>query len=254
MKTLIIADLHEPPDPVLEKIEATLASEAPDRVVFLGDYFDQYNDTPADAGRMAKWLKASLADPRRTHLIGNHDASYLWAHDATYCPGFTWEKRLEIGKVLGKDLSPSRFVFHTWVDGWLLTHAGLSAKWYSEGTSLDRIVNWLNGEARAARKSFAGGKAHWFIAIGKMRGGMAPTGGILWCDFAELHAVPGVRQIFGHTPAECVRVLKDHMGAPLGRQHFQLCLDTNMGNGPQHYAVVEDGKVTVRMLQNQPTS
>jgi hypothetical protein len=237
MKTLVIADLHEPPDPVLEQIDATISGEAPDRVVFLGDYFDQYNDTPADAGRMAKWLKVSLADPRRTHLIGNHDASYFWAYDATFCPGFTWEKRQVIWKVLGKDLSRSRFVFHAWVDGWLLTHAGLSANWYPEGTSLDRIVKWLDAEARAARKNFADGKSHWFIEVGSKRGGRAPAGGILWCDHRELSPIPGLRQIYGHTPSHEVRWCRDH-----------LCLDTAMGHGPQHYAMVEDGKVTVRTL------
>jgi hypothetical protein len=57
-----------------------------------------------------------------------------------------------------------------------------------------------------------------------------------------LSPIIGVRQIYGHTPANEPRRLHDH-----------LCLDTNMGHGPQHYAVVEDGKVTVRTLQNPPT-
>jgi hypothetical protein len=237
MKTLIFPDLHEPPAAVLETIESTITGECPDRIVFLGDFFDQFHDGPEDAARIARWLKASLADPRRTHLIGNHDASYFWAYNATYCPGFTWEKRQEICKVMGKDLSRSKFVFHTWVDGWLLTHAGLSANWYPEGTSLDRIVKWLDAEARAARKSFADGKTHWFIAVGPKRGGMAPAGGILWCDHRELRPIPGLRQIYGHTPSHEVRWSRDH-----------LCLDTNMGHGPQHYAVVEEGAVHVHPL------
>ena len=236
MKTLIFPDLHEPPAAVLETIESTIAGECPGRTVFLGDCFDQFHDGPDDAARMAKWLKASLADPRRTHLIGNHDASYLWPSEATYCPGFTAEKEKVIRIVLGPAVSRS-FAFHTWVDGWLLTHAGLSANWYPEETSLDRIVKWLDAEARAARKSFADGKTHWFIAVGPKRGGMAPAGGILWCDHRELRPIPGLRQIYGHTPSHEVRWYRDH-----------LCLDTNVGYGPQHYAVIEDGKITVRPL------
>lgn len=235
MKTLIFPDLHEPPAPVLAKIEAIIASEAPDRVVFLGDYFDHYNDTPSDAARTARWLKKSLADPRRTHLIGNHDASYRWPSEATFCPGFTWEKEKAIRLVLGRNAADS-FVFHTWVDGWLLTHAGLSAQWVKIDT---RVVDeWLFMEDKAARKAFAAGREHWYIAVGPKRGGTARAGGILWCDHRELEPVARVRQIYGHTPADHIR--------RIGQDH--ICLDTNTGHGPQHYAVVEDGKVATRLF------
>src|ERR1035441_7570735 len=103
MKTLIFSDLHEPPHDVLDRIEAIIADERADRIVFLGDYFDQFDDTPRDAARTAAWLAKSLTDPRRTHLIGNHDASYLWPVDSTYCPGFTWEKEGVIRENLGAD-------------------------------------------------------------------------------------------------------------------------------------------------------
>jgi hypothetical protein len=232
MKTLIFPDLHEPPASTLSTIERLIGSEAPDRVVFLGDYFDHYYDTLADAARCAQWLKTSLADPRRTHLIGNHDASYLWANEATFCPGFTWEKEKAIRRILRKKAADS-FVFHTWVDGWLLTHAGLSAQWVSVEAGI--VDQWLITEDQAARGAFAAGKDHWYVAVGLKRGGTARAGGILWCDHRELEPIPGIRQIYGHTPADRVRIWKDH-----------ICLDTNTGRGPRHYAAVEDGKVEIR--------
>ena len=236
MKALIIPDLHEPPEPVLADIESLITRQEPDRVIFLGDFFDRFSDTPADAARTAEWLKASLADPRRAHLVGNHDACYLWPCEATFCPGFSWEKEAAIRTVLGPALAAMPFVFHACVDGWLLTHAGLSASWVPAGLHPDVLDLWLTAEAQKARASFAADLTHWFASVGANRGGRSAAGGILWCDFRELRPVPGVRQIFGHTPADHPRWIgKDH-----------LCLDTNMGQGPRHYAVVTDGALKVR--------
>jgi hypothetical protein len=245
MKTLIFSDLHEPPVQVFVKIESVIESETPECVVFLGDYFDQFGDSPEDAARTSFWLKKSLADPRRIHLIGNHDASYLWPNEATFCPGFTWEKEKVIRCILGKNAARS-FVFHGWVDEWLLTHAGLSAQWIPEGAG--PIGNWLIDQDIAARDAFASGRPHWYLAVGPKRGGDARAGGILWCDYRELEPIPGVRQIFGHTPDDSIRIIKGGPGVIADRQHFQLCLDTNTGRGPQHFAVVEDGKVATRTL------
>jgi len=242
MKTLIFPDLHEPPAPVFTKIEAIIASEVPDRIVFLGDYFDRYYDTPGDADRTARWLRQSLADPRRTHLIGNHDASYLWPSKATFCPGCTSEKEKAIRGVLGEHAAGS-FVFHSVVDGWLLTHAGLSAGWVPTKLPLRRLDAWLTSEAHKARKQFARGMHHWFLNVGARRGGILPAGGILWCDYSELEPIPGIPQIFGHTPADHVRRTGDYF-------LDNMCLDTNMGAGPQHYAVVADSRVETLPLSS----
>ena len=85
---------------------------------------------------------------------------------------------------------------------------------------------------------FAAGKTHWFISVGTKRGGRSPAGGILWCDFGEFAAVPGVHQIFGHTPGVQPRWIGND----------QLCLDTNLSRGPRHYAIIEDGAIEVRPL------
>jgi len=233
MKTIIVSDLHEPPDSVLAEIEAMIAREAPERVVFLGDYFDQLGDTPGDVTRMARWLKASLADRRRTHLVGNHDASYLWPSPVTLCPGWEWPKQQEFSKTL--DRTADRFAFHTWVDGWLLTHAGLSASWLPTGLALGEIDAWLTEQGLTARESFVAHQTHWFVSVGFSRGGQCRAGGILWCDHGELVPIPGLHQIYGHTP--------DRQPRWAGTDH--LCLDTNLGNGPRHYAIVQDGRVEV---------
>lgn len=235
MKTLIFPDLHEPPQSVLDQIETIIAHEGVDRIVFLGDYFDRFNDTPQDATRTATWLEKSLTDPRRTHLIGNHDASYLWPVESTFCSGFTWEKEAAIRENLGAN-AKDKFVFHAWIDDWLLTHAGLSNDWVKVPTDL--LPKWLEAEGEAARRAFDQGKYHWFVEIGRRRGGTHPAGGLLWCDHEELAPVSNIRQIYGHTPAPVPR--------GVGSNH--LCLDTNVGRGPRYFALIEDGIVTVRKL------
>jgi hypothetical protein len=237
MKSLIFPDLHEPPKSVLDRIETIIADEGADRIIFLGDYFDRFYDTALDAEEMAKWLVKSLTDPRRIHLIGNHDASYLWPVDSTYCPGFTWEKANVIREILGAN-AKGKFVFHAWVDGWLLTHAGLSADWIT--VPVDLLPKWLESEGKAAGRAFDQDKEHWFVETGFNRGGLHPSGGILWCDHGELKPISGVRQIYGHTPGFEPRWA--------GSDH--LCLDTAIEGGPHHFALVDDGAVTVRKLHN----
>jgi hypothetical protein len=237
MRTLIFSDLHEPPDDVLDRIEAIITAERADRIVFLGDYFDRYDDTPLDAERTAKWLVKGLADPRRTHLIGNHDASYLWPVESTVCPGFTWEKEGVIRKILGAD-AKDKFVFHTWVDGWLLTHAGLSGD--RVAVPIDLLPKWIENEGKKARQAFDQGKHHWFVEMGHACGGTHPAGGILWCDHQEVASIPSVRQIYGHTSAS----------EPRWAGGDRLCLDSGQRKGPRHFAIVDDGSVTVRNLHS----
>ena len=87
MKLIVIPDLHQAPN--LHEMEASIAREAPDQIIFLGDYFDQFGDTPTDAAQMARWLTASMAQTNRVHLLGNHDLPYAWPSAyAARCPGY----------------------------------------------------------------------------------------------------------------------------------------------------------------------
>lgn len=206
--------------------------ECPDLTVFLGDYFDSFGDVLAETRRTVKWLKTSLEKPRRAHLLGNHDISYFWPSDATFCPGWTSEKQRIIARVL--DLGDvDKFKFHAWVDGWLLTHAGLARHWVPPGVE---IVSWLDEEAKKARSLFLEKRVHWFVAIGRARGGYDPAGGLVWCDWRE-ERWP-IRQLVGHTPSRDVRTANNG----------SVCLDTNIGSGPRKYAVIVNGSLTVQNL------
>lgn len=55
MKTVIISDIHHR----WRKAEAIIAKEKAKKVIFLGDYFDDFNDNPHAARTTAQWLKVA---------------------------------------------------------------------------------------------------------------------------------------------------------------------------------------------------
>ena len=100
-----------------------------------------------------------------------------------------------------------------------------------------------------------------FFNAGRARMGPAPVGGITWADFNwEFQPTPGVNQMVGHTPGEQVKCkwlrhedTKPRKGDwptyqkmleinPETSVHsLSVCIDTQ----GKHYAVIEDGVVTI---------
>ena len=202
MKTLIIPDIHT--DYI--KAEEMIAVEKPDKVVFLGDYFDDWEDTLESTEQTALWLKTSLEDKNRTHLLGNHDLSYLYP---TYrCAGFSEGKQYVINKT-GVDLKQLKS--YCWVDDYLCTHAGLSDDFYNAYKHRDEsITEFLEADFPA------------LYNCSSLRGGLDRFSGIYWCDYNEFVDIPHVNQIFGHTNGKYPR----YTGG-------STCLDTRL----RYYAV-----------------
>lgn len=256
-RTLIIADLHHR----IAKADAILAYEPHDRVIFLGDTFDQFDDTPEDAHRSAVWLKASLANPAHTHLLGNHDLAYAYPFNANcYCSGFERAKDHAIWQVMDRaDWDRAKLCWMQ--DGILFSHAGLSAKLLKRATggtvkTLDETLVWLDAELRKVREAADVGTDHYLYACGWSRGGREPVGGLTWADF-DIDMLPtSFGQIVGHTPhakpdfclrepdtSHLARVTADQMGdRALKDTWWTLDLDTNT----HHYAVLEDGVLTIK--------
>ena len=89
MRSLSIRDLHHH----TENAYYWLSSQSYDRVIFLGDYFDNFGDKVRDARLTASWLRKRMDSTDDVLLLGNHDAAYLFPNlDALYCPGFTKAK------------------------------------------------------------------------------------------------------------------------------------------------------------------
>ena len=244
-KLFVCPDLHEAPN--LDEVEAAIQREAPTRTIFLGDYFDQFDDTPEDAGRTAVWLKSSLAQPNRIHLWGNHDLAYGFSEiQEAWCSGFTWEKCNAINAVLSPDDWTELQLSH-WEDGFLFSHAGWTNQ-FSGGSSLAQVSDrrtHLTAEEVGAWRCLKIGKRHWIWGAGYLRGGTQPCGGLLWCDVREFTPIPGLNQIFGHTSGNLGTVKR-------GRASFNLCLDTcSRKMGAQHYVIVDGRGVQVKRLDGE---
>ena len=119
-KIILIPDIHND----YFTAEKIIKKENPCNVIFLGDYFDDFDDTVQDAINTAKWLKKSLKQKNRVHLIGNHDLSYMTDNPNLKCMGYRTDKHKAIKKY---DVDWDKLLMHYWInDEWLCTHAGFS--------------------------------------------------------------------------------------------------------------------------------
>jgi len=121
---LVIPDLHnkiETAEKILKAREHSV-----DYTVLLGDYFDDFYDTPDIAANTAAWLKDSLQNPKRIHLIGNHDINYREPFSPVQkCAGFTEAKKNRINTILTPaDWAKLKWFHYEPVGNWLFSHAG----------------------------------------------------------------------------------------------------------------------------------
>lgn len=222
-RTLIIPDIHHK----TAIADEVLGRESYDGAVFLGDYFDDFDDTPEDARRTAEWLRAHAGDSRLTFLFGNHDIPYRFTAEGIDCPGFEIDKWMAVLQVL-TEACWDRFRLHAWVDGHLLTHAGWNRHFAdAHGLVTPALIDDLCAECL---RDLNNGRMHPLVAAGRSRGGREACGGVTWQDWRELEPVPAMRQIVGHTPDLRVRH-KDSGGGTA------ICLDTRL----LHYGCLENG-------------
>ncbi|MBS0657748.1 MAG: metallophosphoesterase [Verrucomicrobia bacterium] len=237
MRTLIIGDLHHR----TRTADAILASEPHDRVVFLGDYFDDFSDTPGDALATAAWVKQRLSEARCTLLWGNHDLPYAFdADDFPFlsCSGFQRNKLDAIKTVLGPD-DWDRLQAYAQVGPWLISHAGFHRDLLPR--EIVRNQSLLRERCTQAFHSLERREPDLVFAAGKERGGRATIGGITWCDWKRFEGIDGVHQIVGHTPSsdEPLR----HWSPP-GSTNY--CIDYRKGHT---YAVVTEERTFFKQLQ-----
>ena len=226
MRTLIIPDLHNH----VEHAEHWFATCTCERVVFLGDYFDDFRDDALVARRTATWLRHRIETTDDVFLIGNHDASYMFAEtEDLHCPGVTPEKAEAIREIL-EPRHWERFKLAHQEQGWLLSHAGFHPVWL-EKTGVEGLLQRCVEAIHLAYE----GELDPILGTGLDRGGRQRHGGPLWMDWNSFVPIPGVNQIVGHTPGRESRV----KSGPDSENH---CIDVRNGAVA---AVLEHGRVTI---------
>lgn len=224
MRTLVIPDIHND----IGGADAIIDRETFDRVVFLGDYFDDFGDTVGAAQSAAAWLKRQLMEPNRVCLLGNHDAAYAFEDRRFRCSGWTPQKQQSIDVIMKpadwRKLQPACPVDDTY----LLTHAGLHPHWLpTEGPGRDEVYDFI----RLAHYRVLSTGFDDLFGAGYSRGGSLPYGGITWLDYGEFEDSPAFKQVFGHTKGGNIRKTKGG----------SYCLDTGLA----HYAIIENDVVHV---------
>jgi predicted phosphodiesterase len=218
MKTIIISDLHNRVDWIEDALLSPLLQPY-DKVIFLGDYFDDYNDTPEMAANAATWLKYSIRKPNRIHITGTHDLWYRFPHNRFITvSGNTETKAYAIRSIMTQE-DWNRLCLYHYEQSFLLSHAGIHLNLISEYVFKHKnlfdkyIVNkelQLNGKeivdkivrpaTTEALNRVKDGYAHPWLDAGIARGGIQPVGGIIWLDWRyEFKSIPGLNQIVGHT-------------------------------------------------------
>lgn len=225
IKTIIIPDIHND----YHTAEKIIKKENPDKIVFLGDYFDDFDDTVQNAINTAKWLKKSLKQKNRIHLIGNHDLSYMTDNPNLKCAGYRIDKHKAIKNY---SIDWSKLLMHYWInERWLCTHVGFSNDFFKQQCTKksDSIQKVLDSSKKDLENINDENYIHPFFQVGFSRGGSNDVGGPLWCGYDEFVDIPEINQIFGHTPDYTVRHCKTK-----NSEHY--CIDTKLN----HYAMYHD--------------
>lgn len=120
---LIIPDIHHK----VELAERIRGNHPGMPAIFLGDYFDDFDDTAADMEKTCKWLKSAVENRDDEFLLGNHCFAYLsyelgvrWG----FCSGWTLGKQRVFHQYFPGDalLKPSAWILNC--QSWLISHAG----------------------------------------------------------------------------------------------------------------------------------
>lgn len=205
--TLIIPDIHLK----WEMVDKIIAAVKHDEIIFLGDFFDDFNDTPGMVASMCDWLEASVKHENRIHLFGNHDVHYAFPYKKMKCSGYDQWKYFMIYDRLPRHVWDKFKWYHFLDNTFLLTHAGLHVgnlpseirKTYEDRPKFYKLIaNYLDEETIRCIRETADGRSSWMFNAGAYRGGERDIGGIIWCDHIhEFKPIRGLHQIYGHTPS-----------------------------------------------------
>lgn len=206
MNIIVIPDIHTK----YEKAERVCRKFKDHKIVFIGDYFDNFNDTPEDNVFTAEWLVESLNKPNRIHLTGNHDECYN-PKRKLFCSGFTETKKEAINKVL-KPEHWDKLKYYHFENNWLFSHAGINRHWFgdpmSDKVNLDSLENKISN---AIQKQLIGNLDNAIWAVDMYRGGSHQFGGILWQHWRKMELIPNLKQCVGHTPLDRIQIISDNI-------------------------------------------
>ena len=201
MKLIAIGDIHG------RTTWRTIVNRNKDaRIVFLGDYFDPYEDI--DPMDMVENFNAIITLKKERPddvilLLGNHDMHYI---DKDFPQGSRYNEMLAptITGLFMKNRNLFQYAYQA--GNTIFTHAGISDSWFNDefrGNNAPKegeptIADQLNNPTEEQRRAM--------YHVGLIRGGDRMNGGIFWADMTETehHPLRGYHQVAGHTQVPCL--------------------------------------------------
>lgn len=211
---LVCGDLHTKYDIFLKAINK-FETEKFDKIIFLGDYCDDWNASPEASRELLEHL---IEFKNKYHnqcilLLGNHDLSE-WICGDFKCSGFN-----PITHLIVKDLFDkysNLFMIAYSYNNLLFTHAGVQNSWLKNIKLLDSdlakmknaddISFELNEALHKRNSELKYNKLFKSLStVGAYRGGFESPSP-LWADYNELisNSVPKINQVVGHTPVKTI--------------------------------------------------
>lgn len=230
--TLFVGDLHLQAKLILPLVEKAIEKHNVERVIFMGDYVDQWNQNDNDQLYIdeltllnkfrKKLIKEGKVEP--VFLIGNHDMPYLIGIREYYSVNDTGtfdkvhDLLLQLQPQIAYEVGEYSVASHA---GYVQTSAWEIPKWH--------FKPWLYGyidESIELQKD-----------VGR-RGGFDTFGSMLWEDFGERLWRAGMKyQIVGHTPQKTITDLRGDVTCEANC----ICVDTFSLN--QFYNPIGDGSM-----------
>lgn len=219
MKIITIGDLHGR----LHRLNTILSRinwETTDKVVFIGDYVDEFVLPDHDIIKTLKTvirLKQEQPD-KVVLLLGNHDAMYMWyGRSDVMCSGFRRSIQSELTGIFQDHARLFQIAFPCGNTLW--THAGVSPYYLDrlekESALRFATANQISTELNYLYRRGAHSDIASLVKAGHDRGAHG-YGGVLWCgkdtlinawcgspDFQD-HPVKVMKQIVGHTNAKSI--------------------------------------------------
>ncbi len=264
MKTLVWPDVHHRTE--LLKIFLDKNGDQFDKRIFLGDWFDNWNDNPADAARTARLLVELIDDDRNVFIEGNHDTAYRYGTPVSLCSGFTNEKKRFVDSVM-KFHHWQKFKLYEMEQGWLCSHAGVHPCIFSHPIHGVKF-EWIESLCVLAQDQVRANIWNPVYDLGKMYDGQMQTGGITWLRWSQFEPIENLNQIVGHSVRNTPEVSyirkktskyegeekEKHEKVKCDLLHFmayppkidKLCsLNYNIDTDNKYFAIIEDGEVNI---------
>ena len=241
-KTLVLGDTH---GRSFWKLAVNI--EQPDRVIFIGDYFDSFDlNTETQVNNFLDILEYKKTGGKEVILlIGNHDHHYYPEIGYTGTSGYQQVGKFQIEPIIDQNRQHLQMAYQ--MNNYLFSHAGVSTVFMDmifgkDGWNIDKVADELNELFRY--------KPHAFEFTGWDPYGNDDKQTPIWIRPTALMRANKKTalkskyiQIFGHTQNDGISL--NHINKAAGGKYYNIdCLGTS-----GEYLVIQNNKIGVGSIR-----